>query len=314
MDGKRIRRGLVASAALVFLAACGRGGGADKAGGEAGPVTLRLGTMESQGAPYGPQIEEFARQVASASGGSVRIEVVWDAAVEYFGEFGPDADQKVAGLVQDGKLDMALIPARAWDELGVTSLQALQAPFLVSDLGLVDQVVQSPTARDMLAGLDEADVVGLALLPEGLRHPVGFQHALLTVQDFAGVQIRALPSKASYTLLEALGATPVDVDGEDFSTGVSSGDIAGAESGFAWGGSLPEPGTMTANVTFFPKVNALVVGAKAFDRLSEEQRSALYSAADETTSYAVRTRPRRPSEQRSTAAWVGRSRSLPRRM
>ena len=124
------------------------------------------------------------------------MDIVWNGAVEYFGAFGPGADQKVAGLVQNGELDLALIPARAWDELGVTSLQALQAPFLVSNEDLVEQVVQSELAGELLAGLDQAGVVGLALLPEGLRHPVGFEHPLLRLEDFSGATIRSLPSNA----------------------------------------------------------------------------------------------------------------------
>ena len=156
-------------------------------------------------------MREFARQVEDLSGGSLRIEVVWDAALEYFHEFGPGADQKVAGLIQNGKLDMGLIPARTWDRLGVTSLQALQAPFLVDNEALVDAVVTSDLARDMLAGLDKAGVVGIALLPEGLRYPVGFEGPMSTLGDFAGATLRVPPSDASFRLYEALGAKPVDL-------------------------------------------------------------------------------------------------------
>ena len=160
--------------------------------------------------------------------------------------------------MQNGKLDLGLIPARAWDELGVTSLQALQAPFLVSSEDLVEQVVEGDPAAEMLAGLDKAGVVGLALLPEGLRHPVGFARPFLAPGDFAGATIRALPSNASYRLLEALGAKPVDVWADALPAAVANGEIDGAESGFAWAGALPSPSTFTANITFYPKVNALV--------------------------------------------------------
>jgi TRAP-type C4-dicarboxylate transport system substrate-binding protein len=291
MNGRTVPIAAIALAGALVLAACSRSEGADKAGGAGAPATLRLATMEGQGAPYAAGVEEFARQVEDVSDGALRVEIVWDAAVEYFGGYGLGADQKVAGLVQSGELDMALIPARAWDELGVTGLQALQAPFLVSDEELVGRIVQGEMADEMLSGLADVGVVGLALLPDSLRHPVGFQKPFLTLEDFAGATIRTPPSGASFQILEALGAEPVDV-GPDFPDRVASGEIVGAESAFAWaGGTLPVPGVITANITFFPKVNTLVANSEAYAALSDQHRSALEEAAASALASTLETGP-----------------------
>ena len=282
---------MAAAIVAMLLAACSSGSEGDKAGGDAAPVTLRMVTVEDRGAPYADGVAEFARHVEDLSAGSLRIDIVWNGAVEYFGAFGPGADQKVAGLVQDGELDLALIPARAWDELGVSSLQALQAPFLVSSEDLVEQVVQSELAEELLTGLDQAGVVGLALLPEGLRHPVGFEHPLLRLADFSGATIRSLPSNVSHRLLEALGAKPVDISGDAFFVAAKRGEIDGAESGFAWGGTMPSPSTFTANITLYPKVNALVASEDAFGRLSDEQQEILREAAAKALRYVVQNAP-----------------------
>ena len=257
----------------------GRGADADKSGGEAAPVTLRMATMESDAAPYADGVREFARQVEDLSDGSLRVDVVWDGALRYFGEFGVGADQEVAGLVQSGKLDMALIPARSWDRLGVTSLQALQAPFLVDNEALVDKVVTSDLARDMLAGLDKAGVVGIALLPEGLRYPVGFEAPLIALGDFAGATLRVAPSDASFRLFEALGAEPVDLAPADFDTAVRDGAVVGTESEFLRGGELPRPGAFAANLSVFAKESAIVANEDAIGRLSGHQREILREAA-----------------------------------
>ena len=282
---------MAAAIVAMLLAACSGGSDGDKAGGDAAPVTLRMVTVEYKGAPYADGVAEFARQVEDLSAGSVRLDIVWNGAVEYFGGFGPGADQKVAGLVQNGELDLALIPARAWDELGVTSLQALQAPFLVSNEDLVEQVVQTELAGELLAGLDQAGVVGLALLPEGLRHPVGFEHPLLRLADFSGATIRSLPSNATQRLFEALGAKPVDIWGDAFDAAAANGEIDGAESGFAWFGSMPSSSTFTANITLYPKVNALVANEDAFGRLSNEHQRVLREAAAKAVRYVVRNAP-----------------------
>lgn len=278
--------GVVAAVALsVSVVACGSG--SDKSGGDAPTTMLRLGTMEKRGAPYTETVEEFARQVEELSGGELRIEILWSAADELLGGYGPRAEQDVAGLVRSGKLAAALMPARAWDELGVTSLQALQAPFLVSSEELVERIVQSELAEELLAGLDKAGVVGLTLIPESLRHPVGFARPLLTAEDFAGATIRAPLSSASYRLLEALAAKPIDTCCDEFSLAVTDGSIAGAESAFEQVGNLPRPGTMTANITFFPKVNTIVVNDDVFRRLGDKQREFLREAAAKTLRFEL---------------------------
>ena len=275
----------------LALAGCGSDGHTDKSGGDAAPVTLRMATMEADSAPYADGVREFARQVEDLSGGSLRIDVVWDGATEYLGEFGRSADQKVAGLIQSGELDMGLIPARSWDRLGVTSLQALQAPFLVDNEALVDAVVTSDLARDMLAGLDEAGVVGIALLPEGLRYPVGFDGPMTKPGDFAGATLRVFPSDASSRLFEALGARTVDVNGEDFDTATRDGTLVGAESEFLRGGELPRPGAFTANLSVYAKESAIVASQDAWGRLSGDQRDVLREAAARAQRFMIEHDP-----------------------
>jgi len=287
-------RGVLSSilaAATLSLSGVACSAESDKSGGDAAPTTtLKMATMEGRGAPYADGVLEFARQVEQLSDGSLRLQIIWEGAENLLGVYGPRAEQEVAGLVQSGKLAAALIPARAWDELGVTSLQALQAPFLVSTEELVDQIVQGEPAEEMLTGLENAGVVGLALLPEGLRHPVGFARPLLTLEDFAGAKISAPLSKASYRLLEALAAKPVELYGVDRSQAAERGELVGAESGFAWGVDLPA-GTFTANVTFYPKVNAIVVNDETFSDLSNEHREILRKAAANTLSHTLRNSP-----------------------
>ena len=68
---------------------------------------------------------------------------------------------------------------------------------------------------------------------------------------------------------------------------MANGSIAGAETELAFVGNLPRPGTITANITFYPKVNAVVVNQKVFRGLSDEQRGVLRTAAANTLRAAV---------------------------
>jgi TRAP-type C4-dicarboxylate transport system substrate-binding protein len=279
---------LAAVAASMALVACTGGSGGDKAGGEAAPVTLRIGTDDTPGRPGAAQIEEFSRQIQELSKGQVRIEPVWRAAGDL-----DDWDQVVARKVVGGELDMGMIPARAWDTEGVTSLRALHAPFLVTSDDLAGQIVKGELASEMLAGLKPLGITGLALLPEGLRHMFAFGDPPLSPADYEGMVIRAHRSETTYALFEALGAKPDDFGGgagdDRFAEGVRKGRVDGAESAFSVAGSLPAPTTAVGNVTFFPKVNSLVVNTNAFQNLPDEQQAILHDAATRTVDWAIRT-------------------------
>jgi TRAP-type C4-dicarboxylate transport system substrate-binding protein len=233
-------------------------------------------------------IEEFAGRIEQGSGGEVRIKPVWRAA-------GPNErawDQRVAKKVVTGELDMGLIPARAWDSEGVTSLRALQAPFLIRDDVLLDEVATGPLAEKMLAGLEDVGVVGLALLPDELRHPVGFGRPLLSLDDFRGARIRAPLSEVTFDLLRALGAEPVDLAPGEFERARAAGTLRGMESGLARVGTFPAEGAVfTGNIVLSAKASTLVASEDAFEALPDDRRDALREAARETLGHVLGTRP-----------------------
>ena len=170
------------------------------------PITLRIGTDDEPDRPATDQINHFAAEVKRISNDQLVIEPVWHAAGDQ-----DNWDQAVAQLVVAGTLDMGMIPARAWDTEGVTTLRALQAPFLITSNDLAGKVVTAEVANQMLAGLGKADITGLALVPESLREIFSFGKPFLTVRDFKGATIRVPRSDTSSKVFKALGATADDL-------------------------------------------------------------------------------------------------------
>ena len=80
----------------------------------------------------------------------------------------------------------------------MNSLRALNAPFLVTSEAVVDEIVTGDVSDELLAGLDEIGITGLALLPEGFRHVFWWDRPLLSPDDFAGASIRAPRSDTTY--------------------------------------------------------------------------------------------------------------------
>jgi TRAP-type C4-dicarboxylate transport system substrate-binding protein len=194
-------------------------------------------------------------------------------------------------MAVSGELDMALVPARAWDTEGVTSLRALHAPFLVTSEELVEQVVTSELAGEMLAGLDAVDLTGLALIPEGLRHIFVFGESDQVSFDLADKVVWTPRSETAYALYSALGATPDSSNSTDRNQGVEDGSIAAAESSFPIAGFLPAASSASGNMTLYPKVNSIVVNNEAFDALGDDQQQALRDAAARTVEWAVEEMP-----------------------
>jgi TRAP-type C4-dicarboxylate transport system substrate-binding protein len=270
----------------VSASACS-GGDSTKAGGSAPPVTLTIGSDDVPGRPAADQILEFARQVEQRSQGRLRIKAVWDAD----GAGHRNWDQRVARMVVRGELDLGLIPARAWDTEGVASLRALHAPFLVTSDALLDRVVTSELAGDMLGGLVELGLVGLTLVPESLRHPFAYDAPFRSLERYRGARMRAPRSDVAYALIRALGGRADDLTGQPFTRAVAAGRYAAAESDFAFADALQAPTTATANVTLFPKANALVINARRLDGLDDTERRILTEAARRTQRWAIDHRP-----------------------
>ena len=269
--------------ALAVVAGCAGGDVASKAGGDGGPTVLRIGVAEPQGTVGAHQVEAYVTLVEERSGGDLRLDPVFEAD----GRGGSseavvdDWDQVVARRVVDGDLDLAVVPARAWDTEGVETLRALNAPLLVTSDDTVERIVTSDLADDLLGGLEEVDVTGLALLPEDMRHLFVFDGR--TVADVAGHIVRVPHSDTVYAFFEALDAEPDDVPVTDVELGrmIDRGDVVGTEASFTGIVRLPRAATGIGNITLFPKLNTLVVNDAALGGLSDEQRSILENAADD---------------------------------
>jgi len=278
--------GVVAIAIALSLTGCAGGAGtADKAGGFDTSVTLRMGTIDGAGYPGAEVIAQFGRHLEALSEGQITIEPVYLA----YGAATHQFDQQVARRVESRELDMGLIAASAWDSEGVVSLRALHAPFLVTSEVLLRQIVTGELAGQTLEGLDQAGVVGLALLPapSGNRHPFGFEHALLSPEDYAGKTIRAPRSDVVFAALQELGATPEDLNPAEFRVAAADGLVAGAESSFDLAEGFPMPSIATGNVTLYAKSDSLVINQQVFEELSGDQQGLLRAAAARTRDWAV---------------------------
>jgi TRAP-type C4-dicarboxylate transport system substrate-binding protein len=281
----RTRLGLFAAFAALALAACGDGnqassGGDDKAGGSADPVVLTMANT-ADSFRFSPAIQYFVDRVEELSGGSLRIE-----AHHEWGNFADDAEQQVVRAVAAGDADLAGVGTRVLDTLGVSSFRALSAPMLIDSYPLQEAVIASEIARDMLDGLDEAGVTGIAVLANGLGKPIAVERPLLSPADFDGITFQAYRSTTSADAIHALGASQSEAIGPHRAAGLTTGEIDGFEASLSGYSNLAiahlAPYVAT-NVNLWANPVALIANPDALDRLSDDQRGWLMQAGADAT-------------------------------
>ena len=282
MDGMKNRTWLVAlvvAAVVAFAAAAcsGGGGGDDKAGGPGAAATLRLA---STGGNIGqtPAVEYFVKHVEELSGGKVRIEVV-----DEWAEFASDAEQQVVRDVAAGDADLGWVGTRVFDTVGVESFQALTAPMLIDSYALENAVIESGITEEMMQRLDELGVVGLGVLADGLRRPIGVIAPILGPADWRGITFGTLRSNGQAEAIRALGATPAQIFGSEREEALGKGAIQGFE--FSMWLYVRSPKWLllapyvTANVHLWPQMDVLLANPAHLEALTAEQRGWLEEAA-----------------------------------
>ena len=294
--------GAVIAVALA-LSGCGVDAPASKAGPGIVPQTFVIGLADSAGRPASDDAEQLAALIEEYSGGALVPEIRWEAHEAH----GPDpgnGDPVVGDMVIDGEVDLAVLPDFVWIAQGAKRLSAVKTPFLVTEQSTMDAIATSDLADEMLGELDGLGLIGLALLPETLRHPIGFAAPFLDVADLRGATVRSL-DRTAWELIETLGATPTSLGNEDLAEAVQDGRVQGAESAYAQLGSVPLGGTFTGDVTLFAKLNTAVANAAWFEGLGEELQGAVRRAADETVRYVVDTNPTEAESAATFCAAVG---------
>jgi TRAP-type C4-dicarboxylate transport system substrate-binding protein len=258
----------------LALAACG---GHDKAGGDAaaGAATIRIALRD--GSPL--TLEPYAAAVKRLAGAGTRVTL-------RAGYRSQDGDPEGATLadVRSGKVPFALIYARVFDDLGVDAFAPLLAPLAIDSLATQQRVIEAGIADRALPALGKLGVVGVAVVPGTLRHPLGLTRPLLRPADFRAAYIGVRRSALAKRSFESLGATvgwelgdrPLSFDGIET-------DLGGIESARLDVGAA----SLTADVTLWPRLGVVVANPEAWKGLSERRRKAMREAGHASLSAAI---------------------------
>jgi TRAP-type C4-dicarboxylate transport system substrate-binding protein len=253
--------------------AAARDAGPNKAGGGAGE-RQRVLTLAAH--DYSdPFAEHYVAAVKRLSGGSVTIRVK-----EGWRYYELDYERPTISDVRHGDVDLAVVGARAWDRAGVTSFRGAVAPFLVDSFALQRLLLESSLVEPMLGGVERLGLVGLALLPGGLRRPLGVARPLLAPDDFRGTTIGIRPAGVAQATFRALGGSAKAFP--PMPTGLSGLDGAESDVPTIMNNRYDTRARfLTANVVLWPRLTTVVIDREAFDSLTADQQEALREAGRE---------------------------------
>jgi TRAP-type transport system periplasmic protein len=218
------------------------------------------------------QVAAFADELSRLSNGTLEIEFKqkWRLG---------DATYEAATLedVKVGKVDIAWVGARAFDTVGVSSFQALVAPLLIDSYELERKVFEEGLPEEMLAEVESLDLVGVGVLPGPMRKVLGVAQPFVAPEDFDGQVVGLQDSAVAEDALSALGAIPRPVPAEAPLDGLDAYEQQLAS--IAGNSYDADAEYVTANVNLWPRPLVVVMGNKAYESLTDEQRTALHEAA-----------------------------------
>jgi TRAP-type C4-dicarboxylate transport system substrate-binding protein len=254
---------------MTIAAGCA-GAGDDRAGGKSAGNTLTL-TMANW--LYRPEeLQPFADEVARLSGGKMRVEFK----DRWLGWPWRRPESAVIHDVAAGQADLGWVGSRAWDDVGVSSFDALHAPLLVDSYALQGEVLESGIPGEMLKALEPLRLVGLGVLPGPLRKLVGVERPLTQPADFRGQRIGITESRVARETVRALGATAIVVP-----PGSQIGSLDGIEQQVdsIEGNNYDAAAKyLTTNINLWPRPLVLFMNQAAFAALEPVQRDVLRDA------------------------------------
>jgi len=267
MNTSRIR-GLVGACAVasLVLTACsplaGRG-----VGSQAPTVTLTF----ASGNDSDKALDAFAEAAKTASGGTIAIKFV-----NSVHRNDPSYESAIIDDVVAGTYDLGWVAPRPWHAKGVTSFDALMAPFLIDSYELEGAVLGSELPDQMLAGLAKTGLVGLGILPGPLRRVAMAEGGVKAPGDLRGKHLAVGDSDIARMTFAALGASTRSLP--------SGGQLEGDDGVEQQLGSITGNryhrvlGHVTADLAFWPRPLIVFANEARFNGLAEAQKTALRNA------------------------------------
>jgi len=195
-------------------------------------------------------------------------------------------DVQTVSAIQGGTIEMTVLNAGILSNQ-VKAFAVFDFPFLFANPKEADAVTDGPFGKKLFTELATKNLIGLGYWDLGFRNVTNSKRPINKVEDLAGLKIRVIQSPIYIDLFTALGANATPMPFPELYPALEQKAVDGQEnpntvirtSKFA---EVQKHLALTQHV-YNPQ--ALIVGKKLWDSLSDAEKKIMTEAADEATKY-----------------------------
>lgn len=221
--------------------------------------------------------EVFITEVAKNTNGRYKVEIYSD------GQLGGNAE--MVQQTRNGTIFGCFVSA-AWTTSYVPKIAVSGLPFLFDNREAAFRTFDGPVGQEIAKSMDASGFVPLGFMELGFRHLTTSSKKVSTPEDLKGLKIRLQANPVHQETFRRLGASPVQIDGQELFSALSQGVADGQENPFsvislfklydAKQKFLTETGHFYDILTF--------IGSKRMlERMNAADRTAILDAAAKTT-------------------------------
>lgn len=236
-----------------------------------------LNYAENQTADYPTTLGayRFAELVERQTNGRIKVIVQPEA------ELG--AEKEVLRQMKYGGIDFARISLSQLAEL-IPEMNALQMPYLYRDSTHMWEVLSGEIGDYFLEKAGEVGLVGLSWYDAGVRNFYTSQKQITCLEDLQGMTIRVQESDMMADMVEALGATAVQIAYSEVYSSIQLGEVDGAENNWpSYKAMNHDEVAKYYTVDEHTRVPEMqLVSAHTWEKLSEEDQEIILECAKES--------------------------------
>ena len=240
-------------------------------------VTLKLAHNLDTNHVVHQALAQMAKELSTASDGKMKLRIYPG------GQMG--GPRETLELLQNGALDMTKASASEMEPFS-PAFSIFSLPYLFKDQAHFNKVIYGPVGESMMAQTRDKGFVSIAAYVAGTRSFYA-NKPIHTPADMKGMKIRVVATPTTIKLIELLGAAPAPIPFGEVYTALQQGVIDGAENN--------EPSYVQTRHVEVAKFYAedqhtsvpdfLVISSKVLDKLSDEQKAILTTAAKHSETY-----------------------------
>lgn len=166
------------------------------------------------------------------------------------------------------------------------ALQVFNLPFLFRDGNEMWKVLESDVGEKILTGLEQFGLHGIGFTGNGSRCFYTTFH-VKTMKDFAGRTIRVQQNHVMLSLVELLGANPVNVSANEMYSALQTGVCEGGENNLntILSDSLYEVAKYITLDNHTTGMDTIVFNLDVWNSFSDADKELILKAMDEATAY-----------------------------